>query len=285
MQTNQIRAQQSVTSLTRHAPQRANGVDPFHGLENRDFCNAFWGTGDVGPNVLFARMRGAERTTDELRNFWQERTNIEEEYAQKLAKLSQVPIGVEEVGELRASLDILRKETEAQATSHLELADRMRNVLEKQTAEFHMKQINHRRAFQANMEKKLKNRLTQESFAAKAKEKYEIDRGRINSFVQQLTYMTGVDYQRVEAKLNRTRETAKANEKDFAAFTQTVIELLEEWQNEWKSFCDSCHDLEEDRMEFMKDNLWLYANEVSTLCVSDDQVNPHFPLLQPLSDD
>ncbi|KAF9450111.1 hypothetical protein P691DRAFT_798564 [Macrolepiota fuliginosa MF-IS2] len=268
---HQVRAQQSATSLARNAPPRVNGADPFNGYESRDFCNAFWGSGDAGPNVLFARMRGAERTTDELRNFWHERTNIEEEYAQKLAKLAKVPIGVEEVGELRTSLNILRKESEVQAASHLDLANRMRNLLEKQTADFHMKQVNHRRTLQANVEKKLKHRQTQETFALKAREKYEGDRARINAYTQQLDYMTGVDAQRVEQKLARTRETAKANEKDFLAFTQTLSELLAEWQTEWRNFCDACHDIEEDRMDFMKDNLWLYANEVSTLCVSDDQ--------------
>ncbi|EKM81202.1 hypothetical protein AGABI1DRAFT_112889 [Agaricus bisporus var. burnettii JB137-S8] len=268
----QVPAQQSVTSLARYAPARANGVDPFHGYQNRDYCNAFWGPGDTGPNVLLARMRGAERTMDELRSFWRERTNIETEYAQKLAKLSKVPIGVEEVGELRSSLNMLQKETEVQAGSHLELADRMRNVLEKQADEFHQKQVQHRLTLQANIGKKLKHRQTQETFATRAWEKCENDRSRINSYTQQLNYTAaGPDAQRLESKLARTRETAKANEKDFLAFTQTVVELLAEWQTEWKSFCDSCHDLEEERMEFMKDNLWLYANEVSTLCVSDDQ--------------
>jgi len=38
-----------------------------------DFCNAFWGIGDGGVDVLFARMRGAARTIEELRNYWKER--------------------------------------------------------------------------------------------------------------------------------------------------------------------------------------------------------------------
>jgi len=166
----------------------------------------------------------------------------------------------------------LRKETEAQATGHLQLAQCLRDTLEARTAELHSKQVGNRITLQAEMEKKLKNRLMQESFAAKAREKYEIDKGRINGYEQQLTYMTGLDHSRVEAKLNRTKETMKANEKDFSVFTQTVVDLLEEWQSHWKDFCDTCHDLEEDRMEFMKDVLWTYANEVSALCVSDDQV-------------
>jgi hypothetical protein len=38
-----------------------------------DFCNAFWGPNDAGVDVLFARMHGATRTMEELRNFWKER--------------------------------------------------------------------------------------------------------------------------------------------------------------------------------------------------------------------
>ena len=63
------RRQSSTTSLAKFA--RAHSPDcTDHSL---DFCNAFWGLSDGGVDVLFARMRGASRTTDELRNFWKER--------------------------------------------------------------------------------------------------------------------------------------------------------------------------------------------------------------------
>lgn len=32
-------------------------------------------------------------------------------------------------------------------------------------------------------------------------------------------------------------------------------------------------DLEEERMEFIKDNVWLYANSVSSVCVTDDEAS------------
>ena len=35
----------------------------------------------------------------------------------------------------------------------------------------------------------------------------------------------------------------------------------------------TCQDLEDERIEFMKDNMWTYANAVSTVCVSDDEVS------------
>jgi hypothetical protein len=63
------RRQASTTSLSRYA--RAHSPS----LQNRslDFCNAFWGIGDAGVDVLFARMRGAARTMEELKLFWKER--------------------------------------------------------------------------------------------------------------------------------------------------------------------------------------------------------------------
>ena len=34
-----------------------------------------------------------------------------------------------------------------------------------------------------------------------------------------------------------------------------------------------CQEIEDVRIEFMKDNIWAYANAVSTVCVSDDEVS------------
>lgn len=38
-----------------------------------DFCNAFWGRGDAGYEVLMARVRASGKTVDELKAFWKER--------------------------------------------------------------------------------------------------------------------------------------------------------------------------------------------------------------------
>lgn len=63
------RRQASTTSLSKYA--RDGSPDPS--ARYLDFCNAFWGPNDTGVDVLFARMRGAARTMEELRSFWKER--------------------------------------------------------------------------------------------------------------------------------------------------------------------------------------------------------------------
>lgn len=125
---------------------------------------------------------------------------------------------------------------------------------------------------QAAVEKKFKAKQTQESYVAKAREKYDGDYSRIASYTQQCTFATGKDLERLQLKLRRAQQTVQANEKDFATFANGLLDMIPGWETDWKDFCDTCQDLEEDRLEFMKDTLWAYANEVSTLCVSDDQV-------------
>lgn len=49
-------------------PQHADLTDPSY-----DFCNAFWGQGDRGYEVIMTRLRGAAKTIEELRAFFKER--------------------------------------------------------------------------------------------------------------------------------------------------------------------------------------------------------------------
>ncbi|KAJ7496597.1 SH3 domain-containing protein [Mycena latifolia] len=266
-----VRRQPSSTSLSRYATAKSPGVDLYNGSTSRDFCNSFWGVGDAGVNILFARMRGAARTTDELRNFWKERAAIEEEYSTRLINLAKATLGKDEIGELRNSLDTLKLETEKQGSTHLALASQIRTELEGQTTALLNKQITHRKNLQTPLEKRFKLKQTQESYVLKAREKYESDCLRIASYTQQISVNPGKDVERLQLKLRRAQQTVQANEKDFANFTKTVLDMMPAWEKDWKDFCDASQDLEEDRLDFMKDIIWMYANAVSTICVSDDQ--------------
>ncbi|KAF7294095.1 hypothetical protein MKEN_01456100 [Mycena kentingensis (nom. inval.)] len=260
------RRQASTTSLSKFARS-----DPVPHDRSADFCNAFWGIADGGVDVLFARMRGAMRTMDELRNFWKERANIEDDYARRLAKLSKQTLGRDEIGDLRTSLDAIRSETERQAASHQELAQKVRSDLEGQASAFYAKQQHHKKTYQSGIEKEFKAKQLQEGYVAKAREKYETDCMRINSYTAQLGLVQGKDAERIHLKLERTQSTVAQNERDFMNFARALEDTVGKWEQDWKVFCDCCQDLEDDRIEFMKDNMWAYANAVSTTCVNDDE--------------
>ncbi|KAJ3860587.1 SH3 domain-containing protein [Lentinula novae-zelandiae] len=266
----------SVTSLSRYASAKSPSIDPYNGNPSRDFCNSFWGgDGDAGVNVLFARMRGGVRTIEGLKGFWKERAAIEEDYAKRMGELAGVDFGRDEIGELRNSLTTLQLETTKLAQTHLQLANQIRSEMEDPAAAMLNKLSDHKRLVMSAVEKRHKAKLQAEVYVVKAREKYYGDCVRIGVCRQQLQQLqenpNSGDLEKVRSKLKRLEQTVAANEKDYAAFTKSLADSLPAWESEWRSFCDGCQDLEEERLDFMKDNLWAYANSVSTVCVADDE--------------
>ena len=152
------------------------------------------------------------------------------------------------------------------------LAQQIRNDLESQATIFYNKQTHHKKAYQSVIEKEFKAKQVQESYVVKARDKYEADCVRINSYAAQSSIIQGRELEKVTQKLERAQQTVQANERDFANFSKALQDTVQKWEQNWKSFCDGCQDLEEQRIEFMKDNMWAYANAVSTVCVADDEV-------------
>lgn len=176
--------------------------------------------------------------------------------------------------ELKNSLDTLRLETDKQASAHLNLASQVRSELESPASAFMARQQQFKRNAQSVIEKAFKSKQQQEAYVTKAREKYEADCMRINSYTAQSTLVQGRDLDKIQVKLDRAKQTVTANERDFANFAKSLQGIVEKWESDWKLFCDACQDMEEERIEFMKDNVWAYANAVSTVCVSDDEVFP-----------
>ncbi|KAJ3474002.1 hypothetical protein NLI96_g12703 [Meripilus lineatus] len=252
------RRQPSSTSLSKYAN---NAHSQEFTNRSLDFCNAFWGIADGGVDVLFARMRAQHAQWKSSGTFG------------KRASLSKFTLGRDEIGDLRGSLDTLRAETEKQGSYHLSVAQQIKTDLEGQANVFLNKQLHHKRTYQSAIEKEFKTKQTQEGYVNKAREKYEADCVKINSYTAQSTLMQGKDLDKIQLKLERAQQTVHANERDFANFARALQDTVVKWEQNWKMFCDSCQDLEEDRMEFMKDNMWAYANAVSTVCVQDDEVS------------
>ena len=60
-------------------------------------------------------------------------------------------------------------------------------------------------------------------------------------------------------------------DKEYKSAVKALHETTHRWNTEWKQACDKYQDLEEERIDVLKANLWTYANIMSTVCVSDDE--------------
>lgn len=100
----------------------------------------------------------------------------------------------------------------------------------------------------------------------------------------------GKDLEKLQSKLDKVQQTVGGNEREYKTSVKALEETTRKWEVEWKTFCDvssdtgelQCsslamivqhvQDLEEERINFIKDNAWNLANAISSVCVTDDEV-------------
>ncbi|KAF7322227.1 Ste ste11 protein kinase [Mycena kentingensis (nom. inval.)] len=222
---------------------------------SRDFCRRFWGANDEGVAVLLAKAEDGMQSMHDLQDFWNERFVPSQNLVSPLQRRLQsddrgalrfqfAEVGGEDCRETqaRASLIALALETRAQGVSHEELASQIRNDIEQQTTDFIDRLTHEYSLYHTPLDNQLKSKQLAEEAAARARRRYE------NSSV-----------------MFRNQQIVELSQSMTA-----LREATARWQDLWKEFCDYMQSREEDRMEFLKDIVWFYANAVSTVCVAVD---------------
>lgn len=85
---------------------------------------------------------------------------------------------------------------------------------------------------QAVIEKAFKNKQQQEASVTKAREKYEAYCLRINSYTAQSTLVQGKDLDKIQCKLDPTKQTVTAIERDIANFAKSLQVTVEKWEKD-----------------------------------------------------
>ncbi|PGH23345.1 hypothetical protein AJ80_02598 [Polytolypa hystricis UAMH7299] len=234
------------------------------------FANNFWGKDDAGVNPMLERVHNAKITCDELKNFYNIRAAIEDEYARKLLALCRKPLGSNETGTLRSSLDTVRGETEAIGKTHAAIASQMKRELEEPLAAFAGAMKERRKIVQNGIEKLLKIKIQQTQTVNKARDRYKQDCLRIKGYLAQGHMVMGQEERKNKAKLEKTQIQLATNSTEYEQAVKILEETTGRWNKDWKAACDKFQELEEERIDFSKSSLWNYANIASTACVSDD---------------
>ncbi len=89
------------------------------------------------------------------------RASIEDEYSRKLMALCRKPLGSQEVGGLKVSLDVVRGEVEGIAKQHQGISAQMKSELEEPLAAFAGAMKERRKIVQNGVEKLLKIKIQQ----------------------------------------------------------------------------------------------------------------------------
>ena len=102
------------------------------------------------------------------------RAAIEDEYARKLQALCRKFLGSVESGSLRASLDVVRGETESIAKAHAAIAGQMKTELEEPLNAFSKGIKERRKIIQDGIERLHKNKMQQTAIVNKVGSQYAV---------------------------------------------------------------------------------------------------------------
>ncbi|ROT43347.1 hypothetical protein SODALDRAFT_342398 [Sodiomyces alkalinus F11] len=234
------------------------------------FANNFWGKDDAGVGPLLERMQAAKQTCDELKSFYSARASLEDEYARKILSLCRKPLGSQEMGSLRTSLDTVRGELEAMGRQHQSIAAQMKTELEEPLAAFAGGMKERRKIVQNGIEKLLKTKIQQTQQVNKTRDRYEQECLKIKGYLAQGHMVMGQEERKNKAKLEKTQISVATSNTEYEHAVKALEDTTVRWNREWKAAADKFQDLEEERLDFTKSSLWQFANIASTVCVSDD---------------
>lgn len=250
----------------------AEQPDPF------SFSNNFWGKDEVGVHVLLGHINNTKHTADEVTAFYKERAAIEDDYSRRLLALSRKSLGTHEVGTLKSALDTIRSNTELLGKSHASTSQQFRSELEEPLYSFSGDLRSRQRTLRVFMEKLTKAKQAQQSMVDRSREKFETDCCKIKGYLAQQNLLQGKELERNNHKLDKTHMSIEASRRDYQVALRSLAETMDCWTKEWKITCDKLQDIEEERVNFLKSNLWAYTNLVSSVCVSDDEGCEHIRL-------
>jgi len=172
---------------------------------------------------------------------------------------------------MRHALDTVRLETDAQARSHQQLVNSIRREVQDPLSDFMARVESLRRDAQTTVVKLFKHKHTQTQYVQRSREKYETDCMKVNAYTAQSNLVQGRELDKLMVKLERVQANIESDDRDYQSYVRALQDTTQKWNAEYKSFLDICQDVEEERQEFLKTNLWSLANAVSSVCVTDDE--------------
>ncbi|KAI9353163.1 hypothetical protein BD770DRAFT_445439 [Pilaira anomala] len=217
------------------------------------FTNSFWSRDKSGMNQLLDYMKSTHDDLDIIYTMYTERSKLEQEFGEKLLLLSsvqEIDEGQLEKGGVPAAYHTISMELKKTASSHIELSKQMND------------QVIHE--FQVKLEE---YKVLLEKWTNTLNELY--------SERQEKT----VDLLKIRAKYLKEHEASNGQatstmdklKSQYKALVVEVDELSQEWNSIWKDACEVMEAMEEDRIEFLKSNVWEYANLASARLLLEDE--------------
>ncbi|EPX74819.1 cell division control protein Cdc15 [Schizosaccharomyces octosporus yFS286] len=235
------------------------------------FRENFWGSEDAGMDALMTRTKNSLSTLDAINKFYSRRAAIEREYASNLKELVSSTPKFEEYGTTYQNMESLKTETRSMSQAHSDVSNQIeKELLEKVNA--YITQTEQQKSLATDaIEELYQQKTALEIDLSEKYDAYEYSANKLNSYLKLASKFTGRELDKHNLKVRQAALTVQRTEKEYRETNKLLCTVTQDWVDRWTEICDAFQHIEEYRLEFLKTNMWSYANIISTACVKDDE--------------
>ncbi|KAI7885859.1 hypothetical protein K492DRAFT_203668 [Lichtheimia hyalospora FSU 10163] len=243
----------------------------------------FWSNDNTALDIILDRLVKSKRTCETMLKVFEKRAQIEQEYGERLLKLSQIRLldsedGNNTFGEL---LESVPTATEATARAHIDLAQQIHHLLEAPLAGFIKDQKAVRKTTMAEVDKIQNLRYMHMDNVKRARNNYLSVCANLEEMKKH-----GVDPDCEE--MIQMKQKAASVEQEYKLSVGILESVTKSWVEEWRTSCDIFQELEERKHNYLGGTLNSYANMISNVYTTDDQscdrIRAAYDNLDPVAD-
>lgn len=215
--------------------------------------------------------------TKDYADFLKIRAQAQESYGKSLIKLAKTLSGKDEIGTLRLAWESLRTETESIGQAHVSCANHILDEVNK-VNEFMEVQREQRKKIEEGVRRTQANIKGFYKKVIECKKTYEIRNREADQAIKALAIesakMNSIPKELEKLKLKQSKTTQSAEQADTSY--RSAVDVLENsrqlWEHETETACDIFQQIEEDRIQHLRNSMWVVTNLESANCVAEDEI-------------
>lgn len=239
------------------------------------YAGNFWSTEtDASVSVLTDHFHESTKTIEYLLQFYKERIAIEHEYARKLnnlARKSGLNSMHKETATLTDSIRVLIDETKQLSNSHSVEGEKLSELVYLPLKEYLGNIRGSNKPWESTILEFVKYKENFLSTVRQSQSKYELLWKKVNSYKTEQILLDDTEANRIQKKIDKCTKEMINQRSNCFKMIHKYNKIQETFKQQWCRCCVEFQRIDEDRIKFIRRNIWEYANDISSACICDDQ--------------